>query len=279
LIFASLRTPEGVQNATVQETFKLNELKSAPGPDLPVSFMVWHGLLTRTETGGFIIPNRIMGDATQLQGLIAEIYYGAERANFDALAVVQNPTEEGLWKLLTASLSCVNSTFDNTISELAIQGLVEQFIRNRCASVVVKVERSLPSNKRFDMELTAGTGEKLLIEYKRLRPGGGRNEPDLTLKHIDVPTSVKARELLASAPITESKRRKVFGNAETVGELELNAMRQCQAYRDEMQKTTDVPIRCATAIHVTVKTGSGVNTKFKSAFLVSVEPAGKQRRK
>ena len=134
-------------------------------------------------------------------------------------------------------------------------------------------------NKRFDTELTAGTGEKLLIEYKRLRPGDGRNnEADLTLKHIDVSTFVSARELLATASITESKR-KFFGNAQTVGKLELNAMRQCQAYRDEMQKTTDVPIRCATAIHVTVKTGSGVNTKFESAFLVSVEPAGKQRRK
>ena len=274
LIFASLRTPDGVQNAAVQETFKLSELHSAPGPDLPVSFMVWHGLLTRAEHGGFTIPNRIMGDATQLQGLISEIYRGTQRTNVDALAVVRCPTEEGLWNLLTASLSCVQSTFDNTVSELAIQGLVEQFIRTSCGSVSVEAENSLPSSKRSDLLLTARTsvGEELLIEIKRLRPGAKNNEADISLKRIIVSSSSEARSQLAGALITDTKQQ-FFGGAKTVGELERKAMTQCQAYKSEMmKKNATKTIRCATAIHVTVSTGSFPNIKFESAFLVAVEP-------
>ena len=70
-----------MQNDTVNGDLflKLSELKGAIGADLPVSFMVWHGLLTRGENDGFKIPNPIMGDPQQMQGLIGEIYRGSER--------------------------------------------------------------------------------------------------------------------------------------------------------------------------------------------------------
>ena len=241
VIFASLSTPEGVRNAAVLEDFKLDALKTASGPDLPVSLMVWHGLLTRGEHNEFKVANKIMGDPDNLlAGLLSEIHNGADCANVDALSVVQNPTEAGLWNLLTASLKDIGSTFDYTVSELAIQALVVQFVRRECPSVNIEVEKPLPNSRRFNMCLTARTSDQsvLLIEFKRLRPHGGKFPADISRKSLQACTHSEARTLLEHEAIHPDKlalhTHKVGGvkrTPKTVGELEKFAMEQCELYK------------------------------------------------
>jgi hypothetical protein len=286
-----MTTPQGVCGATVLESFKLNELTTSRTIDLPVSFMVWHGLLTRGDPNGaakdgFVIPNAVVGNPTEDNGLMSTIFKGADAVKMDLLEMVRNPTEERLWNFFTAALKQLDTPLDNTVSEVALQAMLELFIRH-CGGVGVVAEGAAGPGQRFDLLLTAHVDQKvvaLLVEFKRLRPGNGKPQGEkgervndlVDLPYIAAPDCKTARAVLINAKIAEAKQWFHKTGCLTVGSLEGKAMRQCRDYKASLLAANPNRIvRCATAIHATVAQGYKQNTTYSSAFLVSVEPYAK----
>jgi hypothetical protein len=295
--FALLQGDGAIRGATVQETFKLNQLTSSPNMDLPVSFMVWHGLLTRGSRNtsrdgtastsdaadGFVVPNDVVGDPTKDTGIMAEVYAAAERSDVDVLQVVQEPTAERVWRLLTAALTMIETPLDYTISELGLEAIIEQFLRVAGKGhVTVEAERVLRGNGRIDLCLTSASTNKemLIIELKRVRPSTAKvgAYPSLTwadgspVKALDVGDAATAQRMLPRLYIHEAAQ-KWHHERNRLHEVADDAVKQCVAYKDALQ--AEFPgrtIRWATAIHATVLDGSVPRApQYTSAFFVSVD--------
>ena len=115
---------------------------------------------------------------------------------------------------------------------------------------------------------------KLLIEFKRLRPGNRNVAADLAnVTKLDVPNCAAAQQLLPRRQIAKDEQQ-FHGGATTVRRLESEAMKQCQSYKKRLQlQDPTLSLRCATAVHATAVENPGPSERHTSAFFVSVEPS------
>jgi hypothetical protein len=223
-----------------------------------------------------------MGDPKDaFHSLLKKMFRGAATATTNALAVVKDPTEEGLWSLLTAAMAAFSTRLDHTVSEAMIVALVAGFIRICYPNVHIGADETTLSNRnqcnlRLDSYHGSRGGESLVIEFKRLRPASINSCGDIPLTQIQASSAAEARRLLENQQLDTSKQT-FHGLITTVEALERSAMEECKAYRDALKQDTKCRIRCATAIHVTVANGVGPDAEFTGGFLVSVEENPKQK--
>ena len=141
--------------------------------------MCWQGLLTRIPDGRFRIPNKVVGDTC---GLLHSVVEALRQWNHNVRSVINEPTEVKVWTMNWDIFSNMNTRFDNTISEGALVGFAEvKFrIQGRCENFEVICKGKTLGWKRCDLILIDKVSRSVLIlEYKRLRPGGSEYDKDL----------------------------------------------------------------------------------------------------
>mmetsp|Transcript_14703 Transcript_14703/g.31421 ORF Transcript_14703/g.31421 Transcript_14703/m.31421 type:complete len:433 (-) Transcript_14703:664-1962(-) len=265
---------DGSVAANTVSFFKLREiLFEKSSPDLLVSFMFWHGLLTRIPGGLYRIPNQIVGDAG---GLLHSVVEAMDQCTHDVRSVISEPSASKVWMMNSAIFSKMNTRFDHTISEAALVGFAEvslQVQAKRETFEVICVGKTFEW-KRCDLILIDRVSRSILIvEYKRLRPGGGGHEQDLEMTGKPaalVPTVnvQEANQQLLKLDIAVSKRS-FHNNAATVQALLVKSQEQLLTSARELSSRPEYAgYKCNTAvvIHATSKTGSGRNEAFCSVL-------------
>ena len=244
LITCQLNAGESVFAKAVT-TFTLREMLSENAPrDLVVSFMRWHGLLTRSSTGQpgmHNIPNEVVGTP---RGLLTAVERAMSELNFNVRSIINAPSAEQVWDMHEAIFKTMSTRLDNTISEAAIVGYAEVRLRvqGRHEGFNVFCEGSLNDWKRFDIMLVdPATKAILLLEYKRLRPGCAGIDQDLSrlgkkVKLIEADNVSNANSQLLQFDIMYSKQR-YHKNAKTVREVLQMAWNQVSTRADEMLAT------------------------------------------
>ena len=265
---------DGSVTANTVSAFKLRDILSeTPSSDLLVSFMTWHGLLTRSHGGVYRIPNQVVGDAG---GILHSVVEAMDQWTHKVLPVIVEPSAAQVWSMNGNIFSTMGTRFDNSISEAALVGFAEVSlqIQGKRESFEVICEGRTLGRKRCDLILIDRVSLSILIvEYKRLRPGGGGYAQDLALSgkpaHLVPALNVQdANDQLLKFEIAESKRC-FHNNAATVQALLDNATEQVLTYaRDLCSRSEYAGYKCNTAvvIHATSKIGSGSNEVFSSVL-------------
>jgi hypothetical protein len=253
-------------------SFELREILSeTSSSDLLVSFMAWHGLLTRIPDGLYRIPNQVVGDAG---GLLHSVVEAFGQWTHNVRSVIGEPSAAKVWKMNSDVFLKMNTRFDNTISEQAMVGFAEVSlqIQAKRENFEVICEGSTLGSKRCDLiRIDPVSRSILIVEYKRLRPGGGGYEQDLALSAmpvqlVSVPNVEEANEQLLKLEIAVSKRG-FHKNAATVRALLATAEEQVLTYaREVCSRPKYAGYKCKTAvvIHATSKIGSGRAEVFSS---------------
>uniref|UniRef100_A0A7S0QEY4 Uncharacterized protein n=1 Tax=Cryptomonas curvata TaxID=233186 RepID=A0A7S0QEY4_9CRYP len=206
--------------------------------DLVISFMRWHGLLTRSSAGQGMhkIPNEVVGACG---GLLASVEQAMSQLHFNVRSVINAPSGQKVLDMHKAVFETMTTRFDNSISETAIVGFAEVRLRvqGHYEGFRVFCEGSVTGWKRFDLMLVDPASESiLLLEYKRLRPGSDQIQQDLSLHG-------RAIQLFKADSVTEGNnqllqfeimpsKQKFHKGAKTVQELVQIAWNQVSTYAE-----------------------------------------------
>ncbi len=249
--------------AKIVDCFKLREiLLDQSSRDLVISFMRWFGLLTTSSTGQgmYNIPNEVVGSSggflTSLQNAMTEL-------NFNVRSVIVEPSAENVWRMYNSILAEMTTRFDNTISEGAIVGFVEMRLRaqGRYENFSVICEGKTKNRQRYDLLLVdPSTNSRLLLEYKRLRPGNDPFSQDVCqggkpIPLMDTWSVSEANDQLLQLEIMPQKQ--IFHeNATSVEQLLGFAWDQVSRYAQQILAKTNVAkekLKKGVVIHATTK--------------------------
>jgi hypothetical protein len=222
-------------------TFTLRQMLSeVASRDLIVSFMRWHGLLTRTRCsagqGMHKIPNEVVGACGRLMAFVEQEMC---QMPFNVRSVINAPSGQKVLDMHKAVFETMTTRFDNSISETAIAGFAEVRLRvqGHYEGFRVVCEGSVTGWKRFDLMLVDPASESiLLLKYKRLRPGSDKVQQDLSLQGraiqlFKVDSVTEANNQLLQFEIMPSKQ-KFHNGAKTVQELVRIAWNQVSTYAE-----------------------------------------------
>jgi hypothetical protein len=222
-------------------TFTLRQMLSEDASrDLVVSFMRWHGLLTRTRSsagqGMHKIPNEVVGACG---GLLASVEQAMSQLQFNVRSVIIAPSGQKVLDMHKEVFATMTARFDDRISETAMVGFAEVRLRaqGHYEDFRVFCEGSVTGWKRFDLMLVDPASESiLLLEYKRLRPGSDQIQQDLSLQGraiqlFKVDNVTEANNQLLRFEIMPSKQKFHMG-AKTVQEVVQNAWNQVSTYAE-----------------------------------------------
>ncbi len=275
--FAGLVTKlysDGYVAADKISSFKLGDiLGEKSSSDLLVSFMSWHGLLTPSLDGLYRIPNQVVGNAG---GLLCSVVEAMNHWSNMVLPVIVEPSAAKVWSMNNEIFSSMSTRFDNSISEAALVGFAEVSlqIRGKRERFEVICEGTTPTRKRCDLILIDRvSGSILIVEYKRLRPGGGGHAPDLALSGkpaqlVPALNVEDANNQLLSFEIAPTERG-FHNNAPTVRVLQVQAQQQVLAYAREVRSMPEYAgykFNTAVVIHATSKFGSDSNEEYTSVL-------------
>jgi hypothetical protein len=273
---------DGSVAADAVSSFKIRDLYERSSSDLVVSFMSWHGLLTRSPGGRYKIPNQVVGDAGRILHSVVE---AMDQLKHNVRSLIVEPSEAKVWSIHSEIFSAMNTRFDNCISEGALVGFAEVRLQNqgKRENFDVICEARTLGCKRCDLLLVDQVSHSILIvEYKCLRPGGDGYDQDLALAgkpvHLISAHNVhEANEQLLKLDIAVSKRS-YHDNAATVTALLAKAWDQVLAYAREIRSRPEYAghtINTAVVIHATSRIGSGRAEAFCSVLGAWVqEPVG-----
>jgi hypothetical protein len=264
-------------------TFTLRQMLSEDASrNLVVSFMRWHGLLTRTRSSeGQVmhkIPNEVVGACG---GLLASVEQAMSQLRFNVRSVINAPSGQKVLDMHKALFETMTTRFDNTISETAIVGFAEVRLRvqGHYEGFRVFCEGSVTGWKRFDLMLVDPASESiLLLEYKRLRPGSDQIQQDLSLQGraiqlFNVDSVTEANNQLLQFEIMPSKQ-KFHKGARTVQELVQIAWNQVSTYAELLlSKPMYSKYKCTrgVVIHATTSRASSDGEIFTSVVGVWLE--------
>jgi hypothetical protein len=150
------------------------------------TFMFHHGLVTHAAAGAgrIALPNGVVSGRGD--GLVAVVDKLSNAISGNLPCIVQQPTVENVWALLTDVMAPLGSRFDNTISEVAVVAVIEGILMNKTPVVTVRVEEEQSQKRRRDMYLKYENAI-VLLEFKRIRPAGSQFVP--TYPSVDKPPS------------------------------------------------------------------------------------------
>jgi hypothetical protein len=284
-ILCQLSESESV-SADLVKCFKLREILSAQSSrNLVVSFMRWFGLLTISSTGQgmYKIPNEVVGNAG---GFLTSLENAMTELNFNVRSVIIDPSAEKVWEMHNSILAEMTTRFDNTISEGAIVGFMEIRLRaqGRYENFEVICEGNTTHRQRYDLMLVdTSTNSRLLIDYKRLRPGNNAFEQDLCrggipVQLINAGSVSKANDQLLQLEIMPKKRIS-HKNATSVEQLLGFAWDQVSRYARHISAQPDVAynkLKKGVVIHATTKSRDDTFTSVLGVWLERREMSLKQ---
>ena len=274
---AALAGTSAVQ-ADAKGVIRLRELMQedpAHSLDRIASFMFHHGLVTLAPGGTIKRPNEVV--ANPVDGLLVEVKKLAKSIDVHLPTVVKQPTEDNVWKLLTEVMAPLTSTFNTTVSEVALVAVIEgMLITMPGGGVTVHCEIPMPDGTRPDLYLKFDKNI-VVLEFKRIRPENKNlsyipnymTVPSVSEWPKEHPTRDDDANLMgaARAKLHKTFHGKFFGEMTSVHDVQCDAAQQCRGYMSQLaQKYPDCTVRGFTAIHWTQ------DAKKRSACIVHSVP-------
>ena len=260
--------------ANVVDCFKLREiLLEQSSRNLVVSFMRWFGLLTMSPTGHgmYNIPNAVVGNAG---GFLTSVENAMTRLNINVRSVIIDPSEEKVREMYNSILAEMTTRFDHSISEGAIVGFVKTRLQAQGRYEDFEVICEGKTTNRQLMLVDTSTNSRLLLEYKRLRPGSGQIQQD-------VGRGGKAVGLLNASSVSEANdqllrleimpQMRIFhNNATNVKQLLAFAWDQVLRYGQQISAEMNVvnsKLQKGVVIHATTKNHDDTFTSVLGVWL------------